>query len=167
MTLDDAATPAATEPISHAGQAGPAPAATGRSTSLSLASAVMFVSDLDRSVAFYAELLAWTIAVRDLDADLLTSPDGSQLYLRSRGPRAPRGLGQIGVQYLIWTAPSESELDRCEQVLTQQSRQVTRSTRDGFTLVEGRGPDNAPILIAYPGPQEAPRHQVMQRIYRW
>jgi hypothetical protein len=127
----------------------------------------MFVTELDRAVAFYAELLAWTIAVHDLDAALLTCPDGFQLYLRRRGPRAARSLGHIGVQYLIWTAPSESELDRCERVLRQQSDQVTRSTLDGFTLIEGRGPDNAPILIAYPGPQEAPRHQVMQRIYRW
>jgi hypothetical protein len=165
MPLDDAATPAAAEPISVVGQ--DAPAATEQGASLSLASAVMFVSDLDRSVAFYAELLAWTIAVHDLDAALLTCPDGFQLYLRRRGPRAVRSLGHIGVQYLIWTASSESELDRCERVLTQQSDQVTRTTLDGFTLIEGRGPDNAPILIAYPGPQEAPRHQVMQRIYRW
>jgi catechol 2,3-dioxygenase-like lactoylglutathione lyase family enzyme len=136
---------------------------------LSLASAVMFVSDLDRAVAFYAELLAWTITVHTIDAALLTCPDGFQLYLRRRGPRAPHGLGHIGVQYLIWTAPSESDLDRCERVLRRRSGQVTvtRSNLDGFTLIEGRDPDNSPILIAYPGPQEAPRHQVMQRIYQW
>ncbi|WP_405065111.1 VOC family protein [Kribbella sp. NBC_01510] len=165
MSLDDAAALAAAEPGPRPGQENPAEA--GRPGSLSLASAVMFVTELDRAVAFYTELLAWTIAVRDLDAALLTCPDGFQLYLRRRGPRAPHSLGHIGVQYLIWTAPSQSELDRCERVLRQQSAQVTRSTLDGFTLVEGRGPDHAPILIAYPGPQEAPRHQVMQRIYRW
>jgi catechol 2,3-dioxygenase-like lactoylglutathione lyase family enzyme len=127
----------------------------------------MFVSNLDRAVAFYAELLGWTIAVHATSAALLTSRDGFQLYLRSRGPRAPHGLGHIGVQYLIWTAPSERELGRCERVLRRQSGQVTRSTLDGFAVVEGRGPDNVPILIAYPGPREAPRHQVMHRIYRW
>ncbi|WP_338419302.1 VOC family protein [Kribbella antiqua] len=127
----------------------------------------MFVTELDRAVAFYAELLGWTVAVQDLDAALLTCPDGFQLYLRARGPRARRSIGHVGVQYLIWTAPSQSELDRCEQVLRRQSGQVTRSTFDGFIIIEGRGPDNAPILIAHPGPQEAPRHQVMQRIYLW
>jgi catechol 2,3-dioxygenase-like lactoylglutathione lyase family enzyme len=165
MPLDDEAAPAAAEPISLARQ--DAGAAAEQPASLSLTSAVMFVSDLDRSVAFYAELLAWTIAVHELDAALLACPDGGQLYLRRRGPRAPHGLGHIGVQYLIWTAPSQSELDRCERVLAQQSSQVTRSNLDGFTIVEGRGPDNAPILVAYPGPQEAPRHQVMQRVYGW
>ena len=98
---------------------------------------------------------------------LLTGLDGFQLYLRARGPRARRSIGHVGVQYLIWTAPSQSELDRCEQVLRRQSSQVTRSTLDGFTIIEGRGPDHAPILIAHPGPQEAPRHQIMQRIYQW
>ncbi|TDU87863.1 hypothetical protein EV138_1396 [Kribbella voronezhensis] len=166
MAFNDAATPATAEPGHLAGKEDLA--GTGEPASLSLASAVMFVSDLDRAVAFYAELLAWTVAVHDLDAALLTCPDGFQLYLRGRGPRAAfHGLGHIGVQYLIWTAPSESELDRCEQVLRQQSSQVTRSTLDGFTVLEGRGPDNAPILIAHPGPREAPRHQVMRRIYRW
>jgi len=163
MPLDDAPTPAAADRTSP--RAGGATAE--QPTSLSLASTMMFVSDLDRAVAFYAELLAWTVAVHDLNAALLTCPDGFQLYLRRRGPRAPHGLGHIGVQYLIWTAPGESELNRCERVLRRQSGQVTRSTLDGFTLIEGRGPDNCPILIAYPGPQKAPRHQIMQRIYRW
>ena len=52
MPLDDAAAPAAAEPISLAGQ--DAPTAAEQPASLSLTSAVMFVSDLDRSVAFYA-----------------------------------------------------------------------------------------------------------------
>ena len=92
MPLDDAATPAAAEPISLAWR--DAPAAAEHQASLSLTSAVMFVSDLDRSVAFYAELLAWTIAVHELDAVLLACPHGGQLYLRRRGPRAPPTPGR-------------------------------------------------------------------------
>jgi predicted enzyme related to lactoylglutathione lyase len=53
MPRDDAAAPR----VAEAG-----------SPSLSLASAVMFVTELDRAVAFYADLLAWTVAVQDLDA---------------------------------------------------------------------------------------------------
>lgn len=135
--------------------------------SLVLSSAVMFVSDLERSAAFYAELLGWSITIHGLDVALLACPDGFQLYLRRRGPRALRSSGHIGVQYLIWTAADEADLDRCERVLRNQSGHVVRSAQDGFTLIEGRGPDNTPILIAYPGPQNVARQHIMSRIYAW
>lgn len=163
MPLDDA--PARTESEFAVGPDDPNHG--GVPAGLLLASAVMFVSELERSAAFYAELLGWTITIQETDVALLACPDGFQLYLRRRGPRAPRIAGHIGVQYLIWTAPHEQDLDRCERILRTQSAQVTRSTLDGFTLLEGHGPDNAPILIAYPGPQDVPRHHVMSRIYRW
>jgi catechol 2,3-dioxygenase-like lactoylglutathione lyase family enzyme len=147
--------------------AGDTAGATGRRPWLKLASAVMFVTELDRSVAFYSELLAWDVAVRDDPVALLASPDGFQLYLLGRGPNTPHPLGQVGIQYLLWTADDEDDLRRCERVLKAQSAQVTTQTGDGFTVVEGRGPDNVPVLVTYPGPDEAQRHRIKQRIYAW
>ena len=49
--------------------------------SVRLAAVVVFVSDLTRSLGFYQPLLRFTITVSDVDAALLTGPDGSQLYL--------------------------------------------------------------------------------------
>ena len=134
---------------------------------LRLATAVMFVHELDRSVAFYGELLAWDVTVRDDTVALLVSPDGFQLYLRCRGPNIQHPLGQVGIQYLMWTVENEDDLRRCERVLRAESTHVTSHTADGFTVVEGRGPDLVPILITYPGPEHAPRHQIMQRVYSW
>ena len=131
------------------------------------ASAVMFVRELDRSVSFYQELLALQVRVRDYTAALLVTPDGFQLFLRSMGPGAPHPIGNVGIQYLIWTVDGEDDLQRCEQVLRAQSANVTRQTLEGFTLVEGRGPDNVPILVIYPGPDEVPHHQILRRIYQW
>jgi hypothetical protein len=127
----------------------------------------MFVHELDRSAAFYEELLGWDVTVRDYTAALLVSPDGFQLYLRSRGPQTPHPLGQIGIQYLMWTAENEDDLARCERVLRAECSRVRRHEADGFTMVEGRGPDYVPILITYPGPEDVPRHRIMQRIYEW
>lgn len=127
----------------------------------------MFVTELDRSVVFYGELLAWDVTVRDNTVALLASPDGSQLYLRRRGPNTEHPLGHVGVQYLMWTAEDDDELRRCERVLREQSTHVTTQTGDGFTVVEGRGPDDVPILVTYPGPEQVPRHEIMQRIYEW
>jgi catechol 2,3-dioxygenase-like lactoylglutathione lyase family enzyme len=133
---------------------------------LKLASAVMFVADLERSVSFYRELLGLDVTVHDEEAALLAG-DGYQLYLREIGPRAEHPNGPIGIQYLIWTAENEGDLERCEQVLRAQNENVTRSTTDGFTMVEGRGPDGVPIIVTFPGPDQAPRHEILQRIYTY
>jgi catechol 2,3-dioxygenase-like lactoylglutathione lyase family enzyme len=143
------------------------PRGEGARPRLRLASAVMFVRELERSVSFYRELLALEVAVSDNTAALLVSPEGFQLYLRSMGPGAHHPLGQVGIQYLIWTADGEADLRRCEQVLRAWSGYVTRQTVDGFTVVEGRGPDGVPVLVTYPGPDEVPRHQLRRRIYQW
>jgi catechol 2,3-dioxygenase-like lactoylglutathione lyase family enzyme len=134
---------------------------------LRLASAVMFVAELDRSVTFYRELLGLDVTVRGDEAALLASPDGYQLYLRRIGGRAEHPSGPIGIQYLIWTAENEDDLQRCERVLRAQSAHVSRSTVDGFTMVEGRGPDGVPVIVTYPGPEQAPRHEILARIYSW
>ena len=143
------------------------PDAVPRRPGVRLASAVMFVGELDRSVTFYGELLEWDIRLRDNAVALLVSPEGFQLYLRAMGPNAAHPLGHVGIQYLIWTADGADDLRRCESVLRAWSTQVRRTSADGFTVVEGRGPDDVPILIAYPGPDEARRHTIMQRIYAW
>ena len=139
----------------------------GRGHPLQLSSAVMFVAELERSVVFYQELLGWDVTVHNESVALLVSPDGYQLYLRARGNRAQHPIGHIGVQYLIWTARDEEDLDRCEQILRKLSTQVNRQTIDGFTLLEGQGPDRVPVMVTYPGPAQAPRHEIVQRIYGW
>jgi predicted thioesterase len=134
---------------------------------MSLAPAVMFVRQLDRSVEFYRELLGLEVTLRDDTVALLVSQGGSQLYLRSMGPHDSHPVGNIGIQYVIWTAGSEEDLRRCEMVLRGHSRHVSVQTADNFTIVEGRGPDEVPVLITYPGPGRAHRKQILQRIYRW
>lgn len=127
----------------------------------------MFVTDLGQSVDFYQKLLGLDVTHRDEDAALLVSPGGYQLYLRSMGERAEHPSGAIGIQYLVWTADGEEDLVRCEQVLWGQSTHVTSHTVDGFRMVEGRGPDNVPVVVTYPGPDQAPRHEILKRIYEW
>jgi hypothetical protein len=91
----------------------------------------------------------------------------AQLYLRRMGPNALHPLGHVGIRYLIWTAEDAADLDRCERLLRDHSPQVTRKTVDGFIVIEGRGPDHMPIMVTCPGPDQAPRRQIMRRIYRW
>lgn len=133
--------------------------------SVRLAAAVVFVSDLARSLSFYQLLLRYPITVRDADAALLTGPNGSQLYLRQAGDRSMRRDG-FGVQWVAWTAGDAHDLDRCSEVLEERGAYVGRETSEGITLLEGRDPDGLPVIIVYPGAEHAPRHVIHDRIHR-
>lgn len=132
-----------------------------------LGSAVMFVQDLDRSVSFYTEVLGLEVADRSPTAALLISAAGAQLILRAMGIGAVHVLGGVGVQYVVWTAAGETDLDRCERVL--KSRSAHRDTRvcEGAVAVEGRDPDDVVVVITYPGPDQVPLHELPVRIYGW
>jgi catechol 2,3-dioxygenase-like lactoylglutathione lyase family enzyme len=132
-----------------------------------LESAVMFVQDLDKSVEFYREVLALEVSDRSPTAALLTAESGSQLILRAMGGGAVHSLGGVGVQYVIWTAADEEDLDRCERALRRLS--ALKETRVGAPVkaVEGRDPDDIVVMIIYPGPAQAPLHELPVRIYGW
>jgi hypothetical protein len=134
--------------------------------SVRLCGAVVFVSDLARSLSFYQPLLRYPITVGDADAALLIGPNGSQLYLRQAvGDRSVRRDG-FGVQWVGWTAGDADDLDRCGEVLKECGAYVGRDTSEGITLLEGRDPDGLPVIIVYPGAEHAPRHVIHDRIRR-
>jgi catechol-2,3-dioxygenase len=131
----------------------------------SLASVVMCVADLDRSVAFYTELLAFQPTIRNESVALLVGPDGSQLYLREIGEKATHALSSIGPQYVLWTAQSEADLRACETILRARPGQVSVTDEGGFQLLEARDPDDIPVIITFPGPNEVARQRIVSRIY--
>jgi catechol 2,3-dioxygenase-like lactoylglutathione lyase family enzyme len=132
-----------------------------------IGSVVMFVADLDRSVRFYTELLGLQVADRSSTAALLRGGDGSQLILRSMGGNAAHALGSVGVQYVVWTATGERDLRRCEEVLKSRGAYTQTRTGAGSAAVEGRDPDGVVVVITYPGPDQAPLHELPVRIYGW
>ena len=127
----------------------------------------MFVQELDRSVAFYQDILGLELVDRDPTAALLASPAGSQLILRAMGGNATHPLGGVGVQYVIWSAAGQEDLDRCEQALKRRLAHRETRTAEGSTAVEGRDPDDVVVLVTYPGPDQAPMHRLPARIYGW
>lgn len=133
--------------------------------SVRLAAAVVFVSDLARSLGFYQPLLRYPITVEQADAALLTGPNGSQLYLRQPAERTTPRDG-LGVQWVAWTAGDIHDLDRCADMLKQRGAYVGRDTTEGITSVEGRDPDGLAVIIVYPGAERTPRHMIHNRIRR-
>jgi catechol 2,3-dioxygenase-like lactoylglutathione lyase family enzyme len=127
----------------------------------------MFVTDLDASIHFYRGLLRLDLTLQTTTAALLANPDGFQLYLRSMGPHAQHALGGIGVQYVIWTAVDQNDLIRCEQVLKASGTHIHTDSHGGFTWVEGRDPNQVPVVITFPGPDQMARDAIRTRIYEW
>jgi catechol 2,3-dioxygenase-like lactoylglutathione lyase family enzyme len=132
-----------------------------------IGSVVIFVQNLDRSVNFYREVLALDVVDRSPTAALLLSSDGCQLILRAMGGNVVHTLGAVGVQYVIWTAADEEELDRCERVLKEFSAHAETRTSGSARAVEGRDPDDIVVMITYPGPDQLPLHELPVRIYGW
>ena len=132
-----------------------------------LDSAVMFVHDLNRSVSFYSDVLNLHVADRSATAALLIGAKRSQLILRAMGRGAEHALGGVGVQYVIWTAGDPDDLSRCEKVLKDRSAWRDTRTTEHVTVVEGRDPDDIAVMIVYPGPDQAPLHELPVRIYGW
>ena len=132
-----------------------------------LDSVVMFVHDLNRSVSFYSDVLRLHVADRSATAALLIGAKRSQLILRAMGRGAEHALGGVGVQYVIWTADDADDLARCEKVLKDRPAWRDSRTTEHVTAVEGRDPDDIAVMIAYPGPDPAPLHELPVRIYGW
>lgn len=130
-----------------------------------LASVVVFVHDHDASAEFYAELLKMEVTVRTATAALLVSHNGFQVYLRAVGPHAIHPTGHVGAHYVIWTADGPDDFQRCERVLRARSDRVEIREAEGFTLIEGRDPSGLPVLVAYPGPDEVARLEIISRYY--
>ena len=114
-----------------------------------LLAAVIFVRKLARSEDFYRDLLELDTKLASPEAVLLSGPTGDHLVLRAL-TRAPRLLGGIGVQYLIWTARDAEDLERCANLLRTRDAFVSTTQDHGVTVVEGHDPDHIPILIVYP-----------------
>ena len=130
-------------------------------------SVIMFVQDLDRSVNFYADVLALEVADRSPTAALLSNAGGATLILRAMGRQAPHPLGSVGVQYVVWAAAGEEDLARAERVLVARGAHRETRSHDGVSLVEGRDPDDIPVMICYPGPDQRPLRKLPARIYGW
>jgi catechol 2,3-dioxygenase-like lactoylglutathione lyase family enzyme len=128
-----------------------------------IASCLMRVSDLDRSVNFYRDVFQCHVAIHDPDAALLLTPDGFQIYLRTHEASRTGGISDIGVEQIIWSADSEEELQRIEQRLRIHYPSTYSNTLGGNSFVDGIDPDDIRVLITYPTPQQLPREVINRR----
>ncbi|QDC25421.1 VOC family protein [Georgenia yuyongxinii] len=130
-----------------------------------VASAVISVADLDRSVDFYRDVFECKVSLREGEAALMLAPGGFQLYLIEKGSRAQHPSGGIGVQYLMWAIASPAGLARLEQSLHARDRHTHAHTSGGVRFVESQDPDGIRLVIAQPSPDERPRSMLDLLLY--
>ena len=129
-----------------------------------VASSLMAVSDLDRSVNFYFDVFSCQVAVHEQDTALLLTPDGFQIYLHSKGPSRQPRVGATGIKYLMWATDSQVELQRILQRLRAYDAAADSYTENGVTFVEGSDPDDGRVIVAYPSPSQLPREVIASRL---
>lgn len=130
-----------------------------------IASSVIFVSELDRSLAFYRDVFGCEVAIRELDAALLLAPGGFQVYLIAKGSRTEHPTGGIGHEFLMWATDSVAGLEHFAQALRDCGCYSDTHTSGGVQFVEGHDPDGIRVVVAYPSPQERPRSLLDSRFY--
>lgn len=126
-------------------------------------SCLMRVSELERSVDFYRDVFQCSVAIREPDAALLLTPDGFQIYLRTREASGTGGINDIGIEQIMWSASSEEELQRIERLLLIRYPSTYSNTLDGISFVDGVDPDGIRVLVTYPTPQQLPREVIDRR----
>ena len=139
----------------------PGPTSGGTAT---VASSLMTVSDLARSVNFYCNVFSCRVALHEQDTALLLTPRGFQIYLRAKGPSLRPRASATGVQYLMWATDSEEELRRISQRLSAYDVSTFTYTENGVTFVEGCDPDGGRVIVAHPSPSQLPREVIGSRL---
>lgn len=130
----------------------------------SVASALMTVSDLARSINFYCDVFSCRVALQDQDTALLLTPGGFQIYLRSKGRSRRSRADTTGVEYLMWATDSQAELQRISQRLLAYDVATLSYSENGVTFVEGCDPDNGRVIVAHPSPGQRPREVIASRL---
>jgi hypothetical protein len=128
-------------------------------------SSLLCVSNLERSIDYYQDVLSCKVSIRNREAALLMAPDGFQIYIVSRGPQAQLSSRGIGHQYLIWSVAEKYQLEGLASALRACGSRLDRSTFDGVTYLTARDPDGIRIVVAHPSPEDHPRQLIPPRFF--
>ena len=121
--------------------------------------AVLYVRDLDRSVAFYHRAFGFEEIAREGGAMAFLRARGSEnhrdLGLMAVGPEAPRpARGSTGLYHLAWEVPSMAELAHAAQVLRELNALVGASDHGATKSLYTRDPDGNEFEVMWMVPRE-------------
>jgi catechol-2,3-dioxygenase len=123
--------------------------------------AVLFVSDLDRSVDFYTNVFGFEVVAREqrMNAAFLRSPRSGNhhdlgLFGLGRGA-APKGRGSVGLYHLAWQLDTIDELAEARTTLREAGAYTGESNHGATKSLYGVDPDGNEFELMWMVPREA------------
>lgn len=123
--------------------------------------AVLFVADLERSLAFYTGVFGFEVIARE--------PRANAAFLRARGSEnhhdlglfglgsdaAPKKRGQLGLYHLAWQVPTIDDLVMARHDLTDAGALTGESSHGATKSLYGVDPDGNEFEIMWMLPRDA------------
>jgi catechol 2,3-dioxygenase-like lactoylglutathione lyase family enzyme len=127
------------------------------------------VRHLDRSLAFYRDLLG--LRLQRLEGQMAqlhghgdTAP---WLVLLEVGGRATRLGGGSGLVRVAWQVAKQADLDLAEQMLKQEGLSYRRRREEGLAIVDTRDPDGTHVLLVWLSPDAVVEDRLPPQLYGW
>ncbi|MGN6130808.1 MAG: VOC family protein [Nocardioidaceae bacterium] len=108
--------------------------------------AVLFVADLERSVAFYSQAFGMSVMAREPRANaaflrLPRSGNHHDLGLFGVGPQPLRPRGSLGLYHLAWQVDTIEDLEAARHTLANLDAYTGESSHGATKSVYGKDPD--------------------------
>lgn len=123
--------------------------------------AVLFVADLERSLAFYTGVFEFEVIAREPRANAAflrarNSENHHDLGLFGLGPDvAPKKRGQLGLYHLAWQVPTIDDLVTARDDLTNAGALTGESSHGATKSLYGMDPDGNEFEIMWMLPRDA------------
>ncbi len=121
--------------------------------------AVLYVRDLDRSVAFYRDVFGFEEIAREGGQMAFLRAGGSgnhhDLGLMAVGPNAPRPpRGATGLYHLAWEVPQIADLETARTLLAEVGALTGQSDHGATKSLYGADPDGNEFEVMWLVPRE-------------
>ena len=122
--------------------------------------AVLFVADVNRSIAFYEAAFGMEVAAREPRADaaflrLPRSGNHHDLGLFGVGDQPPRPRGSLGLYHLAWQVDTIEELEQARLTLADLGAFTGESSHGATKSVYAHDPDGNEFEVMWMLPRES------------
>ena len=122
--------------------------------------AVLFVADLERSIAFYQQAFGMTVMAREPRANaaflrLSRSGNHHDLGLFGVGVQQPRPHGSLGLYHLAWQVDTIEDLETARATLADLDAYTAESSHGATKSIYGKDPDGNEFEVMWMLPKQS------------